>query len=414
VELGDEEEVRSPEWPDVKICFPYLAQVHQTFHSLPIALEIARRYPDVEVHVASPTDEHLALVRRLAQAYDPEPKAIFEPLRLPRFVRDRIPRSGQGVAPKVIALFYNLDYFRAFDALVVPERTTLLIKRLLPHTRVIWTGHGAGDRASGFREDIGKFDFVVMSGHKTEARLLEEHIIEEGHYMAGVYAKFDLVRKIERQPLFANGRPTIVYNPHFWLSLSSWPAWGWDVLDHFAASDRYNLAFAPHIRLFYPPRPDKYEVFARYSALPNMKIDLGSVASADMTYTLGADAYLGDVSSQIAEFLTRPRPCVFLNAHHADWRGDPSYLFWEMGPVVDDVADLGPALEEAFRTHDRYRQKQIDYIHETFGTPDTPTAPKGAEAIVAYLRADCLDQQPDRRDQPQGAERQGRGDQAHA
>ena len=372
----------------MKICFPYVAQVHQTFHTLPIALEIARRHPEIEVHVASPTDKHLALVKHLARAYDPAAPAIFEHLALPRFIRDSIPRWGQGVAPKAFALLYNLRYFAGFDALVVPERTTLLLKRFLRRTRLIWTGHGAGDRASGFREDIGKFDFIVVSGRKTATRLLDRHIIEDGHYAAGIYAKFDLVRRIKRPPLFGNDRPTVVYNPHFWLSLSSWPAWGRDVLDHFAGSQRYNLAFAPHIRLFSPPRPDKYADFARYMALPHMKIDLGSMASADMTYTLGADLYLGDVSSQVAEFLTRPRPCLFLNAHGADWRDNPSYRFWEMGPVVEDIGDLGDAIEEAFRTHDRYRDAQIAYIRETFGPLDAPTAPKGAEAIVRFLQSE--------------------------
>lgn len=370
----------------MKICFPYIAQVHQTFHSLPIALEIARRYPDVEVHVASPTDQHMALVQRLARTYYPDAKVVFEPLRLPRFVRESIPRFGQNVAAKLIALACNIDYFRHFQAVVVPERTTLLLKRFLKGTRLIWTRHGAGDRASGFEREIDRFDFVLMSGGKIEERLRRDHLIKKGRYATGIYAKFDLVRRMPHQPLFDNGRPTVVYNPHFWTSLSSWPHWGEAVLDHFAADSRHNLVFAPHIRLFHPPRPDRYAAFEHYTALPNMKIDLGSMASADMTYTMGADLYLGDVSSQIAEFLTRPRPCLFLNAHGVDWRDDPNYRFWELGPVVDDIADLGPAIDEAFRTHDRYREAQIAYIRDTFGATDKPTAPKAAKAIIRYLR----------------------------
>jgi CDP-glycerol glycerophosphotransferase (TagB/SpsB family) len=121
--------------------------------------------------------------------------------------------------------------------------------------------------------------------------------------------------------------------------------------------------------------------------LPNIRIDLGSMAAADMTYTMGADLYLGDVSSQVAEFLTRPRPCLFLNAHHAEWNGNPDYRFWQLGPVVEDIRDLGPELDRAFATHEQYRQRQVDYVEETFGTLGQPTSAKAADAIVAYLRS---------------------------
>ena len=39
-----------------------------------------------------------------------------------------------------------------------------------------------------------------------------------------------------------------------------------------------------------------------------------------MAYTQRADIYLGDVSSQVYEFLLNPRPCVFLNPRRFDWR----------------------------------------------------------------------------------------------
>ncbi|WP_331040770.1 hypothetical protein [Allosphingosinicella sp.] len=307
-------------------------------------------------------------------------------LRLPSIIRKLMPRIGQGIVPKLFALFGNLGYFRTFDALVVPERTTLLIRRLLPRRiRMIWTRHGAGDRANGFEPEIAKFDFVLMAGSKIEQRLLEQKLIKPGQYATGVYAKFDLVRRMPHPPLFDNGRPTVVYNPHFWRSLSSWPTDGQRVLDFFACSDRFNLIFAPHIRLFYPPRPDKYDDFSAYMKLPHMHIDLGSEASADMTYLFAADLYLGDVSSQVAEFLVRPRPCVFLNSHHVDWAGDPNYRFWTLGPVVDDVAGLESALDEALSDDGKYRALQLDYVRETFAEAEHDTAPKGADAIMKYL-----------------------------
>src|SRR3546814_19013401 len=73
------------------------------------------------------------------------------------------------------------------------------------------------------------------------------------------------------------------------------------VLDLFANSNRYNLIFAPHVRLFDPPAAECYAQFERYRKLPHMHIDLGSERSIDMSYTGSADLYLGDVSSQVAE-----------------------------------------------------------------------------------------------------------------
>jgi hypothetical protein len=369
----------------MKICFPFLAQVHQAFHSLPIALEIAIRYPEAEVHLASPDGELLESIRQLAIAYAPDAPVTFDRLRVPPFARARV-EIDRETPPKSLTLLWNAFYFRRFDAIVVPERTSLILKRYLRGTRFIWTRHGAGDRAVGFEPEIGQFDFVLMAGTKIEDRLRGGGLIKDGHYATGIYAKFDLVRSLERKPLFANDRPTVLYNPHFRPTLSSWPDWGRTVLDQLARGDRFNLIFAPHIRLFYPPTPEKYAEFADYAGLPNVHIDLGSVASADMTYTQAADLYLGDVSSQVAEFVTRPRPCLFLNAHHVDWKDDPSYRFWELGPVVDDIADLSSAIDAAFADHDAYRQPQIDYVEDTFGALDRPTSPEAADAIIAYLR----------------------------
>lgn len=370
----------------MKICFPFLAQVHQAFHSLPIALEIALRHPDAEVHLAAATPEHLKLLRSLADAYAPGAPVVFDQLRLPPLLRRS--DGAKGVPPKTVTLLYNLAYFACFDALVVPERTSLILRKRLRQTRMIWTRHGAGDRASGFEDEIRRFDFVLMAGTKIEQRLREQNLLRDGHYATGIYAKFDLIERLPRQPLFDNDRRTVLYIPHFRPRHSSWPIWGRDVLDHFARSDRYNLIFAPHIRLFDPPTAGKYAAFKRFESCPNMRIDLGSMASADMTYTSAADLYLGDVSSQVAEFLRNPRPCVFLNAHHVAWKDDPNYRFWELGPVVEDIRDLEAAIEEAFRNHDSYRERQLEYIADTFGAIDKPTAPKAADAIVDYLRRD--------------------------
>lgn len=104
-----------------------------------------------------------------------------------------------------------------------------------------------------------------------------------------------------------------------------------------------------------------------------------------MTYTQRADLYLGDVSSQVYEFLRTPKPCLFLNASGADWREDPSYQHWLYGQVLDSVDHLGDAIDQAFATHNDYRQAQIEGIAETFDVQNTPTSERAAQTIVDKL-----------------------------
>lgn len=179
----------------------------------------------------------------------------------------------------------------------------------------------------------------------------------------------------------------MLYNPHFDPSLSSWPLIGRRVLDHFARSTRYNLVFAPHIRLFDAPTQAKYAAFREYRKLAHMRIDLGSERCVDMTYTLGADLYLGDVSSQVVEFLTRPRPCLFLNPRRLAWQDDPSFRFWHLGLVLEEVGELDAALERAVRIHPELARRQRDYLRDSLGLVEPgQSGARGADAIVAYLR----------------------------
>jgi len=373
----------------MKISFPYIAQPHQTLHSLPIAMEIASRHPEAEVHVSCMTQDHLNYAKSLGALY-PHAQARYDLLRLPDFLRTRIEKHGPGVAGKLAGLFLNRDYFARFQAIVVPERTSLYLRRMgIRGPRMIWTRHGAGDRAIGFAKDVKDFDFVLLSGRKVEQRLLAQGAIKPGQYYRGAYAKFDIVKRMaaNRPTLFDNTNPTILYNPHFSPKLSSWPLWGEQILTQFAQQNRYNLIFAPHYRLFDQHRREGEALIERFRHHPNILIDPGSNRSIDMTYTMAADLYLGDVSSQVAEFLVRPRPCVFLNPHHVAWKNDPNYRFWNLGSVLNTPAVLTEQIENAFREHPTFLEAQRRYIIETFEFPnDGPTAPGAADAIVQYLK----------------------------
>src|SRR3546814_13029462 len=89
----------------------------------------------------------------------------------------------------------------------------------------------------------------------------------------------------------------------------------------------------------------------RYRNCAHMLIDTGSARSCDMSYARAADLYLGDASSQVYEFLLRPRPCVFLDTHATTWQNDPNYQHWLAGPVLGDVNALEATNDSAFAGH---------------------------------------------------------------
>src|SRR3546814_20602400 len=79
------------------------------------------------------------------------------------------------------------------------------------------------------------------------------------------------------------------------------------------------LVVAPHVRLFAEASDAERAAVAKLAVPGKVMIDLASDRLFDMSYTSGADIYLGDVSSQVYEFLATPRPCLFLNAPQVDW-----------------------------------------------------------------------------------------------
>ncbi|CAO3433300.1 hypothetical protein [Azospirillum doebereinerae] len=375
----------------MNLCFLYNAQHHQILHSLPIAFELSAM-PGFAVEIVASTPGHLDFVRSLQRLY-PDARVNHRLLAQPWPVRLCGGFRRGGLPPKLPALWHNRALFDGYDAIVVPERTSIILKGFgVRRPKFVHTSHGAGDRAATVDRRIARFDFALVPSPKTADWLLEGGLIRSGHYAVGSYTKLDIVERLQRtnRPLFANGRPTVLYNPHFRPQLSSWRRFGFALLDFFAASDRYNLIFAPHVRLFPPPADRAQADFSRYKGLPNIIIDLGSERSIDMTYTLGADAYIGDVSSQVYEFLLpSPRPCLFLDAHGAAWRDNPRYLFWTLGPVLSDMAGFPTALEALMADPSPWREVQERAVARTFDLSQPRPGLRNARLLADWLRVNA-------------------------
>ncbi len=105
-----------------------------------------------------------------------------------------------------------------------------------------------------------------------------------------------------------------------------------------------------------------------------------------MTYTRAADVYLGDVSSQVYEFLQRPRAAIFLKSHAVDWQNHPDYQFWHNGPVIDRVSDLEPLLDRWPAVAAEYKAAQQRLFAYTIDMTDEAASVRGARAIAEYVR----------------------------
>lgn len=368
-----------------RLGFFFNAQLHHVFHAMPLALEMARdrRFA---VDIVAMTDDHLDLARDIARQ-NGSPDMRFVRVDGP-LVRAAQALVGSSTPPKLVALAAARRLLSGYDAIVVPERTSLLLRHFgLRRTRFIHTCHGAGDRAVGYDKRIRQFDFVLLAGEKQRRRMLDKGLVREGHYAVVGYGKFDLTAGRLPERLFADDRPVVLYNPHFSGKLSSWPQMGLNVVEQFARDGRFNLIVAPHIRM-YDNRRRRAAMEARlagFARLPHVHVDLGSPASVDMRYARMADVYLGDVSSQIYEFVVRPRPCLFLNRHGARWQDNPDYRHWQYGPVHDSAEGIVDKVACAIAMHPLYAAVQQAGIADTFEEQPRRASEQAARAVAAFL-----------------------------
>lgn len=377
--------------------------LHQVSHTAPIIAPLQRLLPDAQIEVLTSSEEQREAVRAHLDPVNAMP--AFWPIQAGNISR-LVERLLGGLVPisRISGLAANLDLLRQFDALIVPETTTTILKTRfkLAKPKLIFFPHGAGDRSIGFSPEIAHFDYVLLPGEKTRERMLAAAVIRADNHALVGYPKFDALPVSGQPPtaaqFFDNDRPTVLYNPHFDPRLSSWFTFGEQLLDYFVDQDRYNLIFAPHVMLFKRKLLASIEhrqiklrnhLSQRYQSVAHIHIDTGSTNSVDMTYTRAADIYVGDVSSQIYEFIARPRPAIFLNSHGADWQGDPNYECWNFGPVVDNLGDFEKALDGLLPMSDHYRAvQQAAFAHSFSLDPNCPSAARAAAAIAEYLAGD--------------------------
>lgn len=355
---------------------------YQVLHGAPVAFALSRLRPDWHVELLFSTPESFADAERIAQFY-PGQQCRFKLLRgsgLRRLVGKRYP-----VLHRPLTLAANTGLLSSFGALVAPEKNFILLKALpaFRDTRFIGLRHGAGGPLF-LNKGRMKFDYLLMPGRIYYDLYKDE--LPEGRCVIVGYPKFEVLEKLNPQmpALFSDGRPVVLYTPHFSRRQSSWLSMGREILTFFKNSNDWNLIFAPHERLFRHRSCHGNVSLDEFRDVPNILLDTGSERSVDMTYTRAADIYLGDVSSQVCEFMYhRRRPCVFLNPLGLE----PATVdFWRLGRVIGNVGDLEDALRQADgEFKEKYRAEQDTYIDACFSKYGLPPSERGADAIIRFL-----------------------------
>lgn len=295
---------------------------------------------------------------------------------------------GARKATKILRLLVWRRLICGHDAMLTAERSSTLLTRLPGRTPpMIHIPHGAGDRAKGFEPRLRLFDHVIVAGPKDRRRMLAQGLVSDDGCTVSGAVKVAACRRIHRREgrLFNNQRPIILYNAHFDHDLGSWQRFAEPLIDAVLADGRFNLIVAPHIRMFASASEDARRRWRERAVADRLIVDLGSERLSDMSYTSAADIYVGDVSSQVYEFLTIPKPCIFLDAHGAAWRGNPDYAMWQFGPVVADIASFMAALSSAQADHPRYIETQRTMVADALGDSGDAAAERAADQVLAAV-----------------------------
>ena len=372
--------------------FLFIGGAHHFLHMAPAAASLSQ-HDDVAVTAYVAQQEDIAPLSDLLGKLGGE-KVRIVPLNIPSFFSMLGKLIPSWSSWKLIQLLWWSGTIRKADAIVTAERTSTILKRLPGYTPPIYhIPHGAGDRAKGFERRISLFDHVLVAGPKDRDRMIAEGLLAPDQVSVTGSIKLSGIRRMHqaRPFFFDNDRPIVLYNPHFDQSLASWDSQARDLIDRIAQDGRYNLIVAPHVRLFETASNTDRIPWLALAKTDQILVDLGSERSSDMSYTRAADIYIGDVSSQVYEFLSEPRPAIFVNAHHVSWKDDENYRMWHFGDVIEETDAILPALDRATSQHAHYRPIQEEAVTRALGNPNEDAGEKAADTLLQLVRQQPTD-----------------------
>ena len=367
-----------------KIAFIFINEIHHLYHFISVAKELSEAN-DVYILTYRSTNPFLY---KVIENYNAKKIIVKElPTYFFRSFTDKlkarkIPRRGFWIKK-------NKDYIlKNFDAVVFTDYYHQYLKKSRRENspKLLKFPHGMPGRAYSYNKDQLDFDFQLLIGKYQYQQFKKLGLLGEHPVIIG-YPKLDCIKHKTPFSYFKNNNKTVLYNPHFDPNYSSWYKFGINILNFFYNQEEYNLIFAPHINLFQGSKNKNIIPQHLYEA-ENIYIDLGSEAGVDMTYTRSADIYLGDVSSQVFEFILNPRPCVFFNAHNFNYHKNPNFRFWRCGPVISDFDEnhFNEVLKKGRQHFKEFKkiQEEINYVN-IHTEENSSASERASKAISAYL-----------------------------
>ena len=370
----------------MRLAFVYIAEAYQLYHAAAAMFELMRRkdvYVDI-YHIDPAFPDHL---ERLRNAHGMPPVTSRE---LPAGLLGKAIQIVKllGMAkPQVLAR--NEQALANYDAIVSTEDG---IGQLFAHkppqdrpARIMIT-HGAGTRYFPSMPKMARCDLVVAKGPGDMENYIAGGVLKPEQVVSGGYPKLYTTELLadRSSPLFDNDNPIVLYNPHKEPKQRSWDRFLEPMLEGFRADRSRNLIVAPHVK-FFRRRSESVRKRLRSMSDQTILFDPDSPRLLDNSYTEAASIYVGDVSSQVVEFLARPRPCVFLNAHGVDWREDPHYALWHLGEVIEDPAELMPAIARAPDLHGQFEDRQRAFASNALGDTGEASVKRTADLIEQFM-----------------------------
>ena len=317
--------------------------------------------------------------------------------RLPTYLYKKIAYKIQGrTKPSNQYIFKkHAKRFANYDVLVFNVFSHMHIKRKARNPKFVMLMHGAGDShypfTKEFYEPISRFDLITTAGEKINDLFNTMDKFPFTKQVTCGYQKLDVVRLENKdKKLFNNDNPIVLFNPHFKSHVTSYHKFGKDILEYFFKNKDFNLVFAPHVNLFNDqiknPITKRSEIDQKYINADNIIVDFGSVNAVNMTYTMAADVYMGDASSQVYEFLiTETKPCIFLDANNIKWEDDIHYQNWRLGKVLTEINRLDELLRNRETWQKEFEEKQKKAIKYTFDLSDKITSSKRVANAIKKL-----------------------------
>jgi len=371
------------------VVFLFINGAHHVHHLILPALSFARIQDRYRTILISGSKTNSSIIKKTWQAFG-RPDCDF--LELSKPLRYYIPNYKHKLFPPPYSYWNHIQKYIRDSAAVIStshEVPKYFAQFDINIPSLIYFYHGTGTREYGFDPHLDFFDLLFVPGLYHYRRLQKAVEIDSSKIRVIGQPKLDwfsLMMK-HKPKLFNNDNPIFYYNPHWDIGLSSIEKWSKPILEYFIINSQFNLVFAPHPLLKHFKNRNGYNLnFKAPNTANNILIDLSSAAGLDGTYNTASDVYIGDVSSVVTEWIyNRPRPCVFLNSHHIDWRTNPSYESWFCGNVITKISDLSVALETAAQTNE-FQVEQETYIQRMVLFDDKSAAENSATILFDFLQ----------------------------